>query len=100
MALQIRLYGKLKDLANQVDEVSGHIGVVNYHPGEKADTTKIGEVLQELGIGEDEVAHIFLNGEYTSTQGRIAEGDRLAVFPRELSLLYKWYFNPASQRDQ
>ena len=37
-------------------------------------------------------ANIFLNHTYSALERPVHPGDRLAVFPDDMQLLYKWYF--------
>lgn len=86
--ITVRLFGDFKLLAGELD-CSGTIGIVKI---EKNDLTKISNVLKELDINKDAVSHIFLNGEYSGLNRSISEGGRLAIFPADMGLLYKWYF--------
>jgi Mut7-C ubiquitin len=56
------------------------------------DMTRIGDVLAALGIGPEDVSHVFLNGEYSALRRRVHPGDRLGVFGRDMALLYRQYF--------
>lgn len=87
MTLEVRLYGKLRRLAacRQVDAES--VVYLEYRPGET-----IGQVLSRLGITLEEVSHIFLNGELSAPTRRVANGNRLGIFPADMALLYSWYF--------
>jgi hypothetical protein len=64
---------------------------VVYAPVKKDDT--ISDILVRLGIPLNEIgSNIFLNWQYSSLNRRLQKGDRLAVFPDDMQLLYKWYF--------
>ncbi|MDI6771396.1 MAG: hypothetical protein QME77_02255 [bacterium] len=54
--------------------------------------SRIQDILVELGIEPNEVSHLFLNGEYSAAGRRVRPGDRLAVFGRDMALLYRQYF--------
>ncbi|MDQ7840371.1 MAG: hypothetical protein RDU83_05000 [bacterium] len=56
------------------------------------DRSTIAEILGEIGIASEEVSHLFLNGEYSAVGRRVRPGDRLAVFGRDMALLYRQYF--------
>ncbi|KXA91120.1 hypothetical protein AKJ57_02365 [candidate division MSBL1 archaeon SCGC-AAA259A05] len=90
MTLQVRLYGKLRDLASDHVEASGKIGLIEF---EDRSIEKISDVLEFLGVDEEEISHIFLNGEYSGKDRKLGKGDRLALFSKDMSLLYKWYFS-------
>ena len=50
------------------------------------------EVLAALGLEPEEVSHLFLNAEYSSATRRVAPDDQLAIFGRDMALLYRQYF--------
>lgn len=52
----------------------------------------IAEVLAAMGIAPNEVSHLFLNGQYSVAGRRVKPGDRLAIFGRDMALLYRQYF--------
>lgn len=86
--ITVKLYGKFKSLVGKRDP-SGTIGIAEIEKGELA---TIHDVLEDLNISRDGVSHIFLNGEYSKVKRVISDGDRLAIFPKDMGLLYKWYF--------
>lgn len=89
MILKVRLYGKLGELASNFDEATGKIGLLEL---EGSSLERVSDALQLLEIDEEEISHIFLNGEYSNKDRKVEDGDRLAIFPRDMALLYKWYF--------
>lgn len=91
MTLEIRLYGKFRNLAPKTDHASGRIGIIKI---KKNSFEKIVDVLDYLDLDEEEISHLFLNGEYSSPIRKTPEGGRLAIFPKNMGLLYKWYFTP------
>lgn len=52
----------------------------------------IHEVLVAMGLAAEDVSHLFLNGQYSATNRRVKAGDRLAIFGRDMALLYRQYF--------
>jgi len=63
-----------------------------YVPVEEGDT--IAKIARRIGIPFEEIGNnIFLNGDYSALERRVADGDRLAIFPDDMQLLYKWYFS-------
>jgi len=52
----------------------------------------IASIMGKLSITPEDVAHIFLNYQYSAPTRKIRSGDRLAVFPIEMSVLYRQYF--------
>jgi molybdopterin converting factor small subunit len=86
--IEIHFYGKLRRFASDRD-ASGYSIV--QAPLEEGDT--IQSVLKRLGVPLNEVgSNIFLNWTYSALDRSVQSGDRLAVFPDDMQLLYKWYF--------
>lgn len=52
----------------------------------------IASIMQSLEIPPQEVAHLFLNHQYSSLTRKVRDGDRLAIFPIEMAVLYRQYF--------
>jgi len=92
--ITVRLYGELREVADRKDDLSDLVGIVKLPADEKAET--VSDILHSLGISAEKVSHIFIEGRYADPGGKVRAGDRVAVFPEELSLLYKWYFRPDS----
>jgi len=89
MSLTVRLYGKIRDLATRFDDASDKIGLVDIdEPVER-----VADVLEILGVEEEDISHVFLNGEYSTKNRKVREGDRLALFSKDISLIYGWYFS-------
>jgi molybdopterin converting factor small subunit len=86
--IEIYLYGKLRRFARDQDPT----GYSVIHSRVQAGDTIQG-VLKRLGIPMEEVGrNIFLNRQYSALTRRVKDGDRLAVFPDNMQLLYSWYF--------
>jgi hypothetical protein len=59
----------------------------------KKDDT-IGDVARRIGIPDNELGpNIFLNDEYSALTRKVKNGDRLGLFPDDMQLLNRWYFN-------
>ncbi len=88
--MKVKLYGSLREHGEEMDETSGSIGIkwMDVEKGER-----IEDIFQRLGIDEEEVSHIFLNSEYSSPRREVNPNDELALFPRDMALLYSWYFD-------
>ena len=87
--IEVHLYGKLRRFAENRESSSDSI--VNV-PVNVDDT--IQDVISYIGIPQEELGNnIFLNGEYSALTRCVNDGDRLGVFPDDMQLLYKWYFN-------
>ncbi|MFX1586994.1 MAG: MoaD/ThiS family protein [Promethearchaeota archaeon] len=52
----------------------------------------VGDILKKYSIEETETSHIFVNGIYSGFRKRVKDGDRVGLFPKNMGLLYKWYF--------
>ena len=89
--MDVYLYGKLRRFApEQRPDADSRVRV----PVHEGDT--ITHVLQRLGVPLEELgSNIFLNHGYSSLERPVHPGDRLAVFPDDMQLLYKWYFEKA-----
>ncbi|MFW9895257.1 MAG: MoaD/ThiS family protein [Candidatus Thorarchaeota archaeon] len=53
---------------------------------------RVSDILDRYKIKEDEVIHIFVNGKYSGLTKKVKNGDIVAIFPINMSVLYKWYF--------
>jgi len=96
--IEVHLYGKLRRFAPDKDPTGDSVVCV---PVEEDDT--ILDVLVRLGVPLHEVgSNIFLNWQYSGLGRRVQKGDRLAIFPDDMQLLYKWYFQKvgADENDQ
>jgi len=87
LPLEVWLYGGLRRFA-PVQRVDANC-VIRIEAGQ--DDT-IEQVLASLGIRPEDVSNIFLDGELSAISRRVAGGSRLGVFPWDMALLYKWYF--------
>jgi len=57
----------------------------------------VASVIERIRIPRSEVgSNLFVNGRYATLETRLADGDRLGIFPDDMQLLYKWYFDPQS----
>jgi len=93
--IEIHLYGKLRRFANEQDPTSDSIVHVPVQEG-----NTIQGVLERLGIPMEEVgSNIFLNWQYSALTRKVKDGDRLAVFPDDMQLLYKWYFAKTGEEE-
>lgn len=86
--IEVHLYGKLRRFAEQKSAIEDSIIFI-----EPRDKDTIRGTITRLGIPFSEIGtNIFLNGELSSLDRVIKDGDRLGVFPDDMQLLYKWYF--------
>ncbi|MBY9012077.1 MAG: MoaD/ThiS family protein [Candidatus Lokiarchaeota archaeon] len=52
----------------------------------------IADILNKYAIEKEETSHLFVNGTYSGFNKKVKDGDRVGIFPKNMSLLYKWYF--------
>lgn len=88
MPIKVKLFG---DLRKKIEpNISGTTSLRFEIDDSKVD--RIIDLLKKLTIEENEVTHIFVNGRYAGLKKKIQNGDTVAFFPRNMALLYKWYF--------
>ncbi len=88
MPIYVKLFG---DLRKKIDpHISGTDSVRLEINAPEVD--RISDLLKKLNINENEVTHIFVNGRYAGLKKKIQNGETVALFPRNMALLYKWYF--------
>ena len=86
--IEVHLYGKLRRFADKQDPTSDS---VLHAPVEEGDT--IEDVVKRIGIPREELGrNIFLNGTLSALSREVKDGDRLGLFPWDMSLLYRQYF--------
>jgi len=86
--IEVHLYGKLRRFAPDQEASGDSVVLVSV---KNNDT--ISDILFRLGVPLKEVgSNIFLNWQYSGLNRRVQRGDRLAIFPDDMQLLYKWYF--------
>ena len=87
--IEIHLYGKLRRFAKQKSPLQESVVLMDARDGDT-----IQSVVERIGISVDELGNnIFLNGEYSGLDRSVKDGDRLGLFPDDMQLLYRWYFN-------
>lgn len=88
MSIRVKLFG---DLRKKVEpDIKGSMPLkfsidVN-------DVERISDILEKYNIEGNEVIHIFVNGRYSGLTKKVKSGDIVAIFPRNMAVLYKWYF--------
>jgi len=88
MPINLKLFGDLRKKADP--KISGTLPLrlkIN-----DAEITWVIDLLRKFKIEENEVSHIFVNGIYAGFKKKVNPEDRVALFPRNMGLLYKWYF--------
>lgn len=91
--IEIYLYGKLRRFAEQKSPVKESVIFM-----EAQENDSINSVISRLGIPPDELSStIFLNGEYSSLNRSVKDGDRLGLFPDNMILAYRQYFKKVDE---
>jgi len=86
--IEVHLYGKLRRFTDNQDPAQDSIINVPVKNGDS-----IASIVRRIGIPPEELgSNIFLNGEYSALERKVSDGDRLGIFPDDMKLLYKWYF--------
>jgi molybdopterin converting factor small subunit len=86
--IEVHLYGKLRRFADKHDPTSDS---VLHAPVQEGET--IEDVVKRIGILREELGrNIFLNGTLSALSREVKDGDRLGLFPWDMSLLYRQYF--------
>lgn len=95
--IEVHLYGKLRRFSNSADPKSQSVAPVQWQLGDT-----VSQIIERLGIPIDEIgSNIFLNGRYADLESPVEDSDRLGLFPDDMQLLYKWYFDPThSKKDE
>jgi len=81
--IEVRLFGKLRRFAG--DTGVGGDSLLRM-PQKQGDA--VSDVLERAGIPRPEVGNVFVNGRLAELTRSVADGDRIGVFPRDMSLLY------------
>jgi molybdopterin converting factor small subunit len=89
MTVNVKLFGTLRNRAPGTD-VTGIVGILELDGGR---VKSISDILELLDLREDEVSHLFVNNDYSGPRRTISDGDAVSIFPRDMALLYKWYFS-------
>lgn len=89
MSIKVKLYGKLKIKAHATDP-TGQVGIAEL---DSSGVKNIADILEILGLKPEETSHLFLNNDYSALERRVSDGDVVAIFPRDMALLYRWYFS-------
>jgi len=88
MPIQVKLFGDLRKKIKP--NISGTTSL--RFQVDNSDLKRVEDLLKKINIGLDEITHIFVNGKYSGPRKIIQDGDVVAFFPRNMSVLYKWHF--------
>jgi len=91
--IEIHLYGELRKYAEQKSPLKESVVFLDISGDES-----IKMILNRLGISDKELSStIFLNGEYSGLNRRVKDGDRIGLFPPNMILAYRQYFNKVEE---
>ncbi|MHA1985129.1 MAG: hypothetical protein ACW98D_00680 [Promethearchaeota archaeon] len=89
MSILLKLFGDLRKKAQP--DITGSLPLKLNING--AALVRVSDILKKYSIAENEVTHIFVNGSYSGFTKKVKSGDIVSIFPRNMAVLYKWYFN-------
>jgi molybdopterin converting factor small subunit len=91
--IEIHLFGKLRRFSEQESPLRESIVLLEARAGDS-----IRSIVERIGIPMDELGrNIFLNGEYSGLGRPVKDGDRLGIFPDNMQLLYRQYFEKVEE---
>ncbi len=90
MPITVKLFGDLRKKIGRETPKGGVPITLNL---DSKGITAIRDILEKLAIQESEVSHIFVSGKYSGPGKKVKNGERVGLFPKNMGLLYKWYFN-------
>ena len=89
MPIQVKLFG---DLKKKQPQQNNNVGAPTIFNIENKGIERVVDIIEKLSIEESEVSHIFVNHKYSGLRKTVKAGDTVALFPKNMSLLYKWYY--------
>jgi molybdopterin converting factor small subunit len=89
MTILVKLFGDLRKKITDY-ESSGSLPLTIKLESDGIDT--IADILKKYNIQPEETHHLFVNGVYSGFDKKVYDGDRVGIFPKNMALLYKWYF--------
>jgi len=92
MTVHLRIFGDLRKKVQQNLEPGAAPLTLNLNSSE---VKTISDILEKFSIEKNETSHIFVNSVYAGFSKKVKDGDRVGIFPKNMSLLYKWYFKRA-----
>jgi molybdopterin converting factor small subunit len=96
MSITVKLFGDLRKKGST--DITG--GLPRLITINNKGLATISDLLEYLNIKQRETSHIFVNGVYSGFSKKIKDGDCIGLFPRNMGLLYKWYFQKEEDDDQ
>ena len=89
MPIRIKLFGDLRKKVKP--DIKGSVPL-KFNIDDNG-IERISDIFKKFSIEANEVIHIFVNGSYSGLTKKVKNGDIVAIFPRNMAVLYKWYFN-------
>jgi len=81
--IEVHLYGKLRQFSDNLDPARDSI---IYVPAMNRDT--IADIAHRIGIPREQIGtNVFHNGEYCTLERKVQDGDRVGLFPPDISIL-------------
>lgn len=88
MTILIKFFGDLAKKLQTEEEIKNPLNLEI----ETQEIEFVEDILKKYSIEKDETSHIFVNGTYSGFKKIVKNGDRVGIFPKNMGLLYKWYF--------
>jgi molybdopterin converting factor small subunit len=85
MPILVKLYGKLRENVKEFDLEEGLPVSFNIDPSK---VQVVYDILEKLVINENELSHIFVNGNYCGVSKEVRDGDRVGLFPKNMALIF------------
>jgi molybdopterin converting factor small subunit len=89
MTILVKIFGDLRKKVKD-HEVTGALPLTITLENNKINT--VGDILKKFKILPEETHHLFVNSVYAGLNKKVNDGDRVGIFPKNMALLYKWYF--------
>jgi molybdopterin converting factor small subunit len=91
--IEIHLYGLLRKYATQKSPLKESVLYL-----ETGGDESIQSIVNRLEIPPEELGPtLFLNGEYSGIDRRVKDGDRIGLFPPNMILAYRQYFEKVEE---
>jgi len=85
MSIIIKLYG---DLRKKFSIEKGHIGIPKTLEIEINNSRTVLDILKKFNIEENEISHIFVNGNLCGPGKKIKDKDRIGIFPKRMGIMF------------
>ena len=85
MSIRVVLYGDLTQIGQSKTHRRGYPITINIS---KSEVQNVYDILEQLHINEQQISHIFVNHNYCGPGKEIEEGDRIALFPKRMALMF------------